>query len=49
MIINEYDEVWLVYEHNDLLCVVDNERKAEIICNVIPYATWKRFIAPKGD
>jgi hypothetical protein len=43
MIKSEYDEVWLVYVHADLLCVVDSERKAESICVALKYATWKRF------
>jgi hypothetical protein len=45
MIKSEYDEVWLVYVSGDLLCTVDSENKAEGICVMLEYATWKRFVA----
>jgi hypothetical protein len=44
MIDRDMDEVWLVYESGDLLCVVDSEHKAEGICLQGAYRTWKRFV-----
>jgi hypothetical protein len=46
MIFREDNEIWLVYEGGDLLCVVDSESKAEDICVMHEFLYWRRFVAP---
>ena len=41
----DYDEIWLVFDGTDLLAVVDSEKKAEAICVMLNYGSWRKFIS----